>query len=128
MVLQEAVYDIEGHLIVTLSRWKRNLRDVWIRYIPPKDPGTGWDVTYRLSKWDPNNKKKYLGNESDWVNMQNKMREMFIKNGVHLQRLKESAFTDRKLDIQAKNVYGKEDTMITLQLILFWLSVLTCTM
>jgi threonyl-tRNA synthetase len=82
-----------------------------------KTLGLDKDVSYRLSKWDPNNKEKYLGNEEDWENMQGKMREMLIKNGVPFTEADgEAAFYGPKLDIQAKNVYGKEDTMITLQL------------
>lgn len=82
-----------------------------------KTLGLDGDVTYRLSKWDPNNKEKYLGNEQDWENMQNKMREMLIKHDVNFTEADgEAAFYGPKLDIQAKNVYGKEDTMITLQL------------
>jgi threonyl-tRNA synthetase len=75
------------------------------------------DVTYRLSKWDPNNKSKYLGDEEHWDKMQNKMREMLQRLGVTFTEAEgEAAFYGPKLDIQAKNVYGKEDTMITIQL------------
>ncbi len=108
----------EGHLIVTPEQVEEEFAgclDLAIYCL--KTLGLDGDVTYRLSKWDPNNKKKYLGNESDWENMQNKMREMLIKNGVPFTEAEgEAAFYGPKLDIQAKNVYGKEDTMITLQL------------
>ena len=81
------------------------------------------DVTYRLSKWDPNNKKKYLGNEQDWEKMQNKMRECFVAHGVKFTEAEgEAAFYGPKLDIQAKNVYGKEDTMITISWTSCWLN------
>ena len=70
-----------------------------------KTLGLDGDVTYRLSKWDPNNKEKYLGNEEDWENMQDKMREMLVKNGVIFTESEgDAAFYGPKLDIQAKNV------------------------
>ena len=75
------------------------------------------DVTYRLSKWDPNNTEKYIGDAQYWETSQNKMRELL--NELELDFVEadgEAAFYGPKLDIQAKNVYGKEDTMITIQL------------
>lgn len=75
------------------------------------------DVTYRLSKWDPNNREKYLGDETYWENTQDKIREVLIRNNVPFTEADgEAAFYGPKIDIQAKNVYGKEDTMITIQL------------
>lgn len=108
----------EGHLIVTPEQVEKEFAaclDLAMYCL--KTLGLENDVTYRLSKWDPNNKNKYLGNEEDWKNMQDKMREMLIDNGVDFTEADgEAAFYGPKLDIQAKNVYGKEDTMITLQL------------
>lgn len=108
----------EGHLIVTPEQVEEEFAaclDLAMYCL--KTLGLENDVTYRLSKWDPNNKSKYLGNEEDWENMQGKMREMLIDNGVDFTEADgEAAFYGPKLDIQAKNVYGKEDTMITLQL------------
>jgi threonyl-tRNA synthetase len=75
------------------------------------------DVTYRLSKWDPNNREKYLGDENYWNTTQDKIREVLIHKGVKFVEADgEAAFYGPKIDIQAKNVYGKEDTMITIQL------------
>lgn len=108
----------EGHLIVTPEQVEEEFAaclDLAMYCL--KTLGLDGDVTYRLSKWDPNNKEKYLGNEEDWENMQDKMREMLVKNGVIFTESEgDAAFYGPKLDIQAKNVYGKEDTMITLQL------------
>lgn len=78
------------------------------------------DVTYRLSLWDPDDKDKYLGNEETWNIVQDKMRVMLDHIGLQYTEAKgEAAFYGPKLDIQAKNVYGKEDTMITIQLDMF---------
>jgi threonyl-tRNA synthetase len=108
----------EGHLIVTPEQVEEEFAaclDLAMYCL--KTLGLDKDVTYRLSKWDPNNKSKYLGDENDWEKMQSKMREMLIKNEVEFVEAEgEAAFYGPKLDIQAKNVYGKEDTMITIQL------------
>lgn len=75
------------------------------------------DVTYCLSKWDPNNREKYLGDDEYWESTQNKIREILIDAGVDfVEEEGGAAFYGPKVDIQARNVYGKEDTMITIQL------------
>ena len=75
------------------------------------------DVTYRLSKWDPKNREKYLGDEAYWESTQNALRQVLVEKGVSFKEEEgEAAFYGPKIDIQAKNVYGKEDTMITIQL------------
>ena len=79
--------------------------------------GLEGDVTYRLSKWDPNNTDKYLGDEEYWNNTQQYLRDVMIKNNISFTEAEgEAAFYGPKIDIQAKNVYGKEDTMVTIQL------------
>ena len=78
------------------------------------------DVTYRMSKWDPNNSEKYMGTAEDWDRVQDAMREILDDIGLeYTEEEGEAAFYGPKLDIQAKNVYGKEDTMITIQLDMF---------
>ena len=75
------------------------------------------DVTFRLSKWDPANKKKYLGDEHYWESTQGVLRKLLQEKQVpFVEADGEAAFYGPKIDIQAKNVYGKEDTMITIQL------------
>ena len=75
------------------------------------------DVTYRLSKWDPENKTKYLGDEAYWESTQDALRQILVEKGINFTEADgEAAFYGPKIDIQAKNVYGKEDTMITIQL------------
>ena len=82
-----------------------------------KTLGIDGDVTYRLSKWDPNNTEKYLGDEEYWNSTQQYLRDVMIKNDIKFtEKEGEAAFYGPKIDIQAKNVYGKEDTMVTIQL------------
>lgn len=79
--------------------------------------GLDEDVTYRFSKWDENNRDKYIGSAEEWENVQNLMRG--ILNHLELDYTEadgEAAFYGPKLDIQIKNVYGKEDTLITIQI------------
>ena len=78
--------------------------------------GVGEDVTYRLSKWDPNNKEKYIGDEAVWEETQGHIRRVLTELEIPFYEEEgEAAFYGPKVDIQAKNVYGKEDTMITIQ-------------
>lgn len=78
------------------------------------------DVTYRMSKWDPNDSEKYLGTAEEWDKVQDAMRVILDDIGLeYTEEEGEAAFYGPKLDIQAKNVYGKEDTMITIQLDMF---------
>lgn len=75
------------------------------------------DVTYRLSKWDPENKEKYLGDEEYWESTQGTIRQILQEKKLPFTEADgEAAFYGPKVDIQARNVYGKEDTMITIQL------------
>ncbi|MDD4688882.1 MAG: threonine--tRNA ligase [Eubacteriales bacterium] len=79
--------------------------------------GFDGDVSYRFSKWDPNNKEKYIGSEEEWESVQNTMREILDEIGLEYSEEEgEAAFYGPKLDIQMKNVHGKEDTLITIQI------------
>lgn len=74
------------------------------------------DVTYHLSKWDPDNKEKYIGSAEVWEETQQNIRNVLNELGVKfVEDVGEAAFYGPKVDINAKNVYGKEDTMITVQ-------------
>jgi threonyl-tRNA synthetase len=75
------------------------------------------DVTYQFSKWDENNKEKYIGSKESWEKTQNKMRDILDDLKIdYTEKDGEAAFYGPKLDIQIKNVHGKEDTMITIQI------------
>jgi threonyl-tRNA synthetase len=82
-----------------------------------KTLGLDEDVTYRLSKWDANNTEKYVGEPEIWEKSQGIIREVLVKFDLPFTEADgEAAFYGPKLDIQTKNVYGKEDTIITIQL------------
>jgi threonyl-tRNA synthetase len=75
------------------------------------------DVTFRLSKWDPNNKEKYIDDPGMWEKSQDEIRKILVHNKLKFTEADgEAAFYGPKIDIQTKNVYGKEDTIITIQL------------
>ncbi len=74
------------------------------------------DVTYHLSKWDPANTKKYIGTAEDWEASQQHIRDILNELNIpFVEDDDEAAFYGPKVDINASNVYGKEDTMITIQ-------------
>ena len=75
------------------------------------------DVSYRFSKWDENNTEKYIGDKESWEHTQNMMREILDDIGIkYTEASGEAAFYGPKLDIQIRNVHGKEDTLITIQI------------
>lgn len=74
------------------------------------------DVTYHLAKWDPENREKYIGEAAVWEETEAQIRSILIELEVpFVEEVGEAAFYGPKVDINAKNVYGKEDTMITVQ-------------
>lgn len=111
----------EGHLICTPEQIADEFKNcVALAKHCLTTLGVEEDVTYRMSKWDPNDSEKYLGTAEDWDRVQDAMREILDEIGIdYTEEDGEAAFYGPKLDIQAKNVYGKEDTMITIQLDMF---------
>ena len=74
------------------------------------------DVTYRLSKWDPNNKEKYIGDPETWEETEQHLRDILTELDLPFyEAVGEAAFYGPKVDINTKNVYGKEDTVMTVQ-------------
>ena len=108
----------EGHLVIRPDQAEEELKSCLdLAYHVLDTLGLADDVTFRLSKWDPNNKKKYLGDDNYWESTQNALREVLKEKNLPFTEAEgEAAFYGPKIDIQAKNVYGKEDTMITIQL------------
>lgn len=107
----------EGHLIVRPDQMDEEFKGCLdlARYCL-STLGLEEDVTYRLSKWDPNNKEKYIGTEEIWEETQGRIRNVLTELNIPFTEEEgEAAFYGPKVDIQAKNVYGKEDTMITIQ-------------
>ncbi|MBQ9140702.1 MAG: threonine--tRNA ligase [Lachnospiraceae bacterium] len=107
----------EGHLIVRPDQMVEEFKGCLALAKYCLDTlGVGEDVTYRLSKWDPNNKEKYVGSAEVWEETQQNIRDVLNELGIPFYEGEgEAAFYGPKVDIQAKNVYGKEDTMITIQ-------------
>jgi threonyl-tRNA synthetase len=111
----------EGHLIVRPDQVEEEFKGcVDLAKYCMTTLGLQDDVSYRLSLWDPNNQDHYLGNAELWDEVQDVMRSILNHIGIeYTEEEGEAAFYGPKLDIQAKNVYGKEDTMITIQLDMF---------
>ena len=108
----------EGHLVCTPEQIKDEFKGcVELAKYCLTTLGLEGDVSYRLSKWDPENADKYLGTAEEWEYNEGFMRDILDEIGLeYKEAVGEAAFYGPKLDIQAKNVYGKEDTMITIQL------------
>ncbi|MBD5134457.1 MAG: threonine--tRNA ligase [Lachnospiraceae bacterium] len=108
----------EGHLVIRPDQAEQELKGCFdLAYHVLSVLGLEKEVTFRLSKWDSSNKEKYLGDDEYWNTTQDALREVLKeKNVPFVEADGEAAFYGPKIDIQAKNVYGKEDTMITIQL------------
>ncbi|GAA0818219.1 threonine--tRNA ligase [Clostridium tertium] len=79
--------------------------------------GIDGDISFRFSKWDPNNTDKYINNPEAWEETQVLMKAILDHLGIdYVEAEGEAAFYGPKLDIQFKNVHGKEDTIITIQI------------
>ena len=107
----------EGHLIVRPDQMVEEFKNcIALARHCLKTLGLEEDVTYHLSKWDPENKEKYIGEPEVWEETQQHMRDMMHELGIEfVEDVGEAAFYGPKIDINAKNVYGKEDTMVTIQ-------------
>ncbi|OQB12072.1 MAG: Threonine--tRNA ligase [Firmicutes bacterium ADurb.Bin193] len=108
----------EGHIVCTPDQLEDEFRGcIDLANFMLKAVGLDEDVSYRFSKWDENNKDKYIGSQSEWEQVQNTMREILDHIGIkYTEADGEAAFYGPKLDIQIKNVHGKEDTLITIQI------------
>ena len=108
----------EGHNVIRPDQVEEELANCFnLAYHVLSVLGLEKDVTFRLSKWDPANTEKYLGDENYWNTTQDALRKVLIEKDVpFVEADGEAAFYGPKIDIQAKNVYGKEDTMVTIQL------------
>jgi len=108
----------EGHLVVRPDQLEEEFKGVvdLINYML-KTLGIEEDVTYQFSKWDPNNKEKYIDNPKAWEETETKMKNILDHLKINYKEvIGEAAFYGPKLDLQFKNVYGKEDTIITVQI------------
>lgn len=107
----------EGHLIVRPDQMVKEFKDcIALAQYCLKTLGVEEDVTYHLSKWDPADTKKYIGAPEVWEETEQHIREILTELNIpFVEDVGEAAFYGPKVDINAKNVYGKEDTMITIQ-------------
>ena len=107
----------EGHLMCTPEQLEEEFKGcLELAIYMLKTLGLYEDASYRFSQWDPNNKDKYIGTQEQWDEAQGTMQKILD----HLQipyviGIGEAAFYGPKLDIQIRNVWGKEDTHITIQ-------------
>lgn len=107
----------EGHLIVRPDQMVEEFKGcLALAKHCLETLGVEEDVTYHLSKWDPENKEKYIGDPEVWEETEGHIRNVLTELGIpFVEDVGEAAFYGPKVDINAKNVYGKEDTMITIQ-------------
>lgn len=107
----------EGHLIVRPDQMVEEFKGcLALAKHCLQTLGVEEDVTYHLSKWDPDNREKYIGEPQVWEETQQHMRDIMKELQIpYVEDVGEAAFYGPKIDINARNVYGKEDTMITIQ-------------
>lgn len=108
----------EGHIICTPEQLENEFRDcVELANYMLETLGLLEDVSYRFSKWDPNDRGKYIGTVEQWNEAEGMMERILGHLGLDYSvGVGEAAFYGPKLDIQIKNVHGKEDTLITIQI------------
>lgn len=108
----------EGHLMCTPEQLEDEFRKcLELAIFMLKTLGLYEDVSYRFSQWDPNDRAKYIGTEEQWNEAQGLMERILNHLEIPYEiGIGEAAFYGPKLDIQIKNVYGKEDTLITIQI------------
>ena len=107
----------EGHLIVRPDQMVEEFKGcIALAQYCLQTLGLEEDVTYHLSKWDPENREKYIGEPEVWEETEGAIRRVLGELGIpFVEDVGEAAFYGPKVDINARNVYGKEDTMITIQ-------------
>ena len=108
----------EGHLMCTPEQLEQEFKGcLELAIYMLKILNLYEDASYRFSQWDPNNREKYIGTEEQWDEAQGTMKKILDDLGVKYEiGIGEAAFYGPKLDIQIKNVWGKEDTLITIQI------------
>ena len=108
----------EGHLMCTPEQLEEEFKScLELAIYMLKTLGLYEDASYRFSQWDPNNREKYIGTDAQWDEAQSMMGKILDKLEVpYVVGVGEAAFYGPKLDIQIRNVWGKEDTLITIQI------------
>ena len=108
----------EGHLILRPEQLEDEFRGCFeLASYCLETLGLKEDCSFRFSQWDPNNTAKYEGTAEQWDHAQGVMKTILDDLGIDYKvGIDEAAFYGPKLDIQIKNVFGKEDTLITIQI------------
>lgn len=108
----------EGHLMCLPDQLEDEFKScLELTAFMLKTLGLYEDVSYRFSQWDPNNREKYIGTPEQWDEAQGVMKKILDHLEIPYSiGIDEAAFYGPKLDIQIKNVFGKEDTLITIQI------------
>ncbi len=108
----------EGHLMCTPEQLEDEFKNcLELAVYMLKILGLYEDATYRFSQWDPDNREKYIGTTEQWNESQSSMKKILDHLEIPYEiGIGEAAFYGPKLDIQIKNVWGKEDTLITIQI------------
>ena len=108
----------EGHLMCTPNQLEDEFRKcLELAIYMLKTLGLYEDASYRFSQWDENDKEKYIGTKEQWDEAQSTMKKILDHLEIpYVIGIGEAAFYGPKLDIQIKNVFGKEDTLITIQI------------
>ena len=108
----------DGHIVCTPDQLEQEFETALdlIKYLIDV-LGLNNDVSYRFSRWDPQDADKYVGTAEDWNKVESTMEQILHNLDVEYETgWGEAAFYGPKLDVQAKNVHGKEDTMFTVQI------------
>lgn len=108
----------EGHLMCMPSQLEEEFKNcLELAIFMLKTLGLYEDASYRFSQWDENNREKYIGTKEQWDEAQSTMKKILDHLNIPYEiGIGEAAFYGPKLDIQIKNVFGKEDTLITIQI------------
>ena len=108
----------EGHLMCTPEQLEAEFKGcLELAIYMLKTLGLYEDVSYRFSQWDPDDREKYIGTKEQWDEAQDMMGKILDHLEIPYKiGIGEAAFYGPKLDIQIKNVFGKEDTLITIQI------------
>ncbi len=107
----------EGHLMCLPEQLEDEFKQcLELAIYMLKTLGLYEDVSYRFSQWDPQDSEKYIGTKEQWEEAQGIMGKILDNLEIpYAVGVGEAAFYGPKLDIQIKNVFGKEDTLITIQ-------------
>ena len=111
----------DGHIICTPSQLEEEFKgcldlcEYMLKVFGMRD-----DIFFRFSRWDPKDKEKYINEPKKWKQAEDTMKRILEDLGVeYIEGIGEAAFYGPKLDIQSRNVYGKVDTLLTIQVDMF---------